>query len=379
MSLITTNLLLDLLGLFLASAASIYFYYRWVYGHWKRRGIPYIEPSFPFGNFENPVKRKRAIGYLFKDLHDELKAKGHKYGGIYTFAKPSLLIIDPEIVRSILTKNFQHFTDRGLYYNEKIDPLSGHLFLLGGIKWRNLRIKLSPTFTSGKMKMMFAIMAECSNQLVGKVEHHAKEHTPVDIKETLACFTTDVIGSCAFGLECNSFKDEDSAFRKYGKKLFNPTPAQVAKTAFVFSFPKLANFFNIKQMTTDTENFYINMVKDTVQYREKTKFTRNDFMQLLINLKNEEGNGNNLTINEIAAQAFVFFIAGFETSSTAMTFCLYELANHPDIQEKVREEVIHVLKQHKGVVSYEAIQDMKYLAQVLDGKCSLLHLLFFKV
>ena len=98
-------------------------------------------------------------------------------------------------------------------------------------------------------------------------------------------------------------------------------------------------------------------------------------MQLLINLKNkappESGahDGKPLTMNEIASQAIVFFAAGFETSSTLMTFALYELSKNPNIQEKLRSEINEVLAKHQNNITYDSIQDIKYLTQVIDGKC----------
>jgi cytochrome P450 family 6 len=70
----------------------------------------------------------------------------------------------------------------------------------------------------------------------------------------------------------------------------------------------------------------------------------------------------------IAAQVFVFFIAGFETSSSTMTFCLYELALNPNIQDRVRNEIDTVLKRHGGNITYESVFEMEYLDKVVNGK-----------
>lgn len=71
-------------------------------------------------------------------------------------------------------------------------------------------------------------------------------------------------------------------------------------------------------------------------------------------------------MKEAAAQAYVFFLAGFETSSTTVTFCLYELAKHQDIQDKVRDEIRTAIEKHGGV-TYNAVNDMPYLHKVISG------------
>ncbi|XP_041565804.1 LOW QUALITY PROTEIN: cytochrome P450 6a13 [Drosophila elegans] len=112
---------------------------------------------------------------------------------------------------------------------------------------------------------------------------------------------------------------------------------------------------------------------DALDYRLKNGIKRNDFMDQLIELRAENqkaakrGQGidlsHGLTLEQMAAQAFVFFLAGFETSSSTMAFCLYELALQPDIQQKVRDEIESVLGQSE--ITYDALAEMTYLDQVL--------------
>jgi len=73
-------------------------------------------------------------------------------------------------------------------------------------------------------------------------------------------------------------------------------------------------------------------------------------------------------MEEVIAQSFVFFIAGFDTSSATMGFALYEMAKNQEIQDKDRAELEEVLQNHDQKFTYECIQDLKYLNQVINGK-----------
>lgn len=139
--------------------------------------MPYVPATFPFGTKICP---EVPMCYAFKVLYDHFKGQGLKYGGIYSMLGPVLLWIDLELVKSVLMKDFQHFVDRGIHMNAKTDPLSAHLFNLEGKQWKNMRVKLTPTFTSGKMKMMFQILVDCSESLIEKVGQLADDQVSIN-------------------------------------------------------------------------------------------------------------------------------------------------------------------------------------------------------
>lgn len=100
--------------------------------------------------------------------------------------KPAILINDPELIRLVLIKEFNKFPNRGLHYNEKIDPLSANLLQLSGNKWKKQRMKISPIFTSGKLKQMFSLLQQISNKLADCTDNLIINDNIVDIKELIS-------------------------------------------------------------------------------------------------------------------------------------------------------------------------------------------------
>lgn len=184
-----------------------------------------------------------------------------------------------------MIKDFNHFVDRGIFHNEKDDPLSAHLFAIEGDKWRTLRNKLSSTFTSGKMKMMFSTIAAYSNDLVDLVEQSSKNKNGIDIKKICLRYTADVIGSCGFGLECNALKDENSQMLKVGDFFDFKDKRSQLSFFFANSFPNLSKRIGLKITPDFVSHFFMNVIKDTYEFREQNDIQRNDFMSLLMQIK----------------------------------------------------------------------------------------------
>lgn len=338
------------------------------YKYFKDIGIQYAEPEFPMGNLRD-IRTKYHGSEIIHKLYKKFANKDI-VAGMFLFIRPVFLILDPELIKNILVRDFNYFPNRGMYYNETDDPLSAHLFSLEGAKWKNLRSKLSPTFTSGKMKMMFEIIQDVADEMSVEIRRVVQVDPIMEMKDILGRYATDVIGRCAFGLDCNSIKDPNNEFRQYGKKLFEPSRFRQFLSIFTLTFPKLSKKLGCLVLDPEVSSFFMRVVRETLDYRRKSKIERHDFIQLLMNLEeNPDGTDEEkLTFDEIAAQAFVFFVAGFETSSTTMSFCLYELGRHLDIQEKLRDEINAAFEKNYGKLTYETMMEMPYLDKIINGE-----------
>lgn len=125
-------------ALFVIALTILYFYFKHVYAYWQRRGVPQLKPTIPFGNFAKSFMQKLSMGELVDEMYG--RAKEEPYIGIYAVYRPILIICNTSLIRDILIKDFQHFNDRGVYCDEKNDPLSAHFFSLAGTVVKKNRI-----------------------------------------------------------------------------------------------------------------------------------------------------------------------------------------------------------------------------------------------
>ncbi|XP_037947260.1 probable cytochrome P450 6a17 [Teleopsis dalmanni] len=355
-----------LLLLAFGAVALVIIYFNYLLDYWRKRSIPHNTPTLFWGNMKQWMKGEKHISQLFSETYRQFKGTG-PFAGFYFLFRRSAVILDLDLMKQILIKDFNNFNERGLFHNERDDPLTGNLFFMDGTNWRRLRNKLTPTFTSGKMKIMYNIVAEVGERLTHVIEEKIHDKRQVlEITDFLARFTADVIGTCAFGLECNSLQDGKAEFVRIGKSFLTKSRHNVLVDGLINSFPNMARRLHMRVINDEVHEFYMRVVRETIDYREKNNVKRNDFMDMLIEMKNNPNDDDCLSIEEVAAQAFVFFIAGFETSSTTMGFALYELAQHQDIQNKLRQEINEVITRHNGIFSYECMKDMHYLDQVIS-------------
>jgi len=290
-----------------------------------------------------------------------------KYFGFYDFMTPVYVIRDPKLINTIAIKNFDNFCDHRNFVNEDIETVAGkNLFGLRGDHWREMRKLLSPSFTSSKMKIMFGLICQCAENFTNFVTNECgKSGKTYDIKNLIRRYATDVVASCAYGISIDSLNQPNNEFFVLGNKSINFDYKMLFKFFINRHAPQLAKQFELKLFSTEIEHFFKTIVMETVKMRDEQGIVRPDMIQLMMETR-DKNHGPSFDIDEMTAQAFVFFLGGFDTVTTMICFVQYELAVNPDIQNKLKAEIEDVLKETNGKLTYDAINGMKYLDAVIN-------------
>ncbi|XP_044738983.1 cytochrome P450 9e2-like [Chrysoperla carnea] len=379
----------------LLGLAVVIFLYREIYRslyYWEDKGIKQVRSIPIVGNFIWSILQRTPFAESSQLYYNALP--NEKCIGIMAFNKPTLVIRDKNLIKQIGIKDFDNFTDhQKLFFKEGFDRLfDRNLFSLDGQPWRDMRATLSPAFTGAKMRGMFQIINECGEQMAAFYLNEIKKlggdskHIELELKDSFTRFTNDVIATSAFGVKCDSFKDKNNEFYSNGR---NATQFQTWRIVLVNFIPAVMKMLNIYTIPISVCDYFRNIVKETVTVRERENIVRPDMLHLLMQaqkgtLKTEnqiEDNKGFAAVNEstnahgkakllddedVAAQAFIFFLAGFETVSTAMCFTTYELALNPDIQQRCYEEIQEIVESNDGKLSYDVIQKIKFLDMVIS-------------
>ncbi|XP_028167407.1 cytochrome P450 6B6-like [Ostrinia furnacalis] len=354
---------------------ALYFYNVRNFNYWKERGVKHEKPILLFGTNAKNYLQKQSVTENLMELY--WKYPDEKVVGFYRSTDPCLLVKDPEIIKRVLQTDFSMFYPRGLnrVKGHEIEPMLRNLFFADGDTWRLLRQRMTPAFTSGKLRAMFPLIVERAESLQARALAAAAAGRTLDARDLMARYTTDFIGACGFGLEADSLNEDDSAFRKLGAKIFRFSVKDAIIIMLKDFFPHL-----LKRVHTlkRVEGEMTDLVRVILKQRNYQPSGRNDFIDLLLECKKKgtlvgesiekrkaDGTPETATLELddvlMTAQVFVFFAAGFETSSSATSFTLHQLAYHPEVQKKVQEDIDRVLAKHDNKLSYEAVKEMTYL------------------
>lgn len=348
--------------------ALLYLYFTRNFNFWKNKNVPGPKPVPFFGNIMESVIRRKHLILVYKDIYE--KYPDEKLVGMYRMTTPCLMLKDLDIIKDVLVKDFDMFVDRGVEFSE--EGLGANIFHADGDRWRVLRHRFTPLFTSGKLKNMLHLITNRGEKFIKHVEEITEVQTEQPINSLLEKFTMASIAACIFGIDL----DEDM-FHTLEKinKIFSTARYGIELDMM---YPGILKKFGGSLFSSVLSKFFVNLIKSVIEQRNGMPTNRKDFIDLILELRqqkviesarrneNEDVKTLELTDNIIAAQAFTFYGAGYESSALTLTHMFYELAKNPDIQDKLIKEIDEVLERYNGELTYDALHEMTYLSQVFD-------------
>ncbi|XP_003509725.1 lithocholate 6-beta-hydroxylase [Cricetulus griseus] len=356
------NLSIETWVLLATSLVLIYIYGTYSHGTFKKLGIPGPKPLPLFGTI-----------FDYRDgtwkFDEDCYKKYGKIWGFYDGRRPVLGIADPEVIKTVLVKEcYSIFTNRRSF--GPVGFMKKAITVSEDEEWKRLRTLLSPTFTSGKLKEMFPIITQYGDTLVKNLRREEEKGKPINTKDILGAYSMDVITGTSFGVNVDSLNNPEDPFVQKAKKIlkfkfFDPFILSIVLFPFLTPIYELLNFSIFpRQSTNFFKKFVTTMKKNRLDSNQKT---RKDFFQLMMNTQNSKGNESQKALSdlEMAAQTIIFIFGGYEATSTSISFMLYELATHPDVQKKLQDEIDRALP-NKAPVTYDALMDMEYLDMIVN-------------
>lgn len=345
------------------------------YNYWKKRGVKHAGTIPYFGTNLQQYLQRASYAMMVTKTYKMFPTE--KIVGFYRGVMPELVIRDLDIIKRILITDFHHFYPRGLIVQpSKVEPMLQNLFFAEGDTWKLLRQRISTAFSSGKLKAMFPLITDRAEKLQVIADEVICTGGVTDFKELMARYTTDFIGACGFGLNMDTLSGQNTEFRWLGNRIFQRKLRDALAAIAKQIFPKV--FKNVNMLAYEIEESMVRLVTQVLKRRNYQPSGTNDFIDLMLEVrqsgdlvgesierKRPDGTPEVVRIPFddllLIAQVFVFFGAGFETSSTTSSYTLHQLAFNPECQEKVRKEIDTVLAKHGNKITYDAIQEMSYL------------------
>ncbi|XP_076680473.1 cytochrome P450 9e2-like isoform X3 [Andrena cerasifolii] len=347
-----------------AAALSAYYYLKRNFDYFEKRGIPYKKPLPLFGNAARVVFKRVSFAQEVIDLYN--MNRDAKYVGYYEFMKPMIMVRDVELAREIMVKHFEHFQDHRGFQNGDTDIVfSKNLVALRGERWKEVRNVLTPVFTSSKMKAMFQLMSECAERYGDTLSNLTEKERVLDLKEIVTRYTSDTIATCAFGITLDTMADPTNKFYVHGREFMNFGMFTILKVLVLQNMPWVARILRMRIVKPELENFFKQVIANTLKTRQETGIYRPDLIQTLMEANEKLGPDKQLTVDDMTANATLFFAGGLENTSNLMSFAAYEVAVNKGVQENLQKEIDEVLGRCNGNVTYDAINDMKYLDGVV--------------
>lgn len=339
-----------------------------IYCYWRRRGVKGPMPYPVLGNYRTVIFGKESEGDFLKKIY--IQYPNEKFVGLYKGVRPVLVIRDPDLIKCVLIRDYDYFTDRCL--EKPIQAFRKSIFIMrGDQRWQAMKQNLTPLFTKSKLAKMIPYVQKAADSYLNFVDHLVSNKIEHEIHDLKTKYLMQIIGNLFFGVNLDPFHDNNE-FQHAFDALLDPQLQSSPIHTISYTCPVIVDMLTPairrefdRRVYSGFRNFLMPLISKPRENKSPI------FVETLKDLKETSKIRNGRVLPEIddddiLQQLMTLSLASYESTATLMGFMIHELALHQDIQEKCSEEVRNVLKKYNGELSGEALFEMKYLEMTMD-------------
>ncbi|EAA08911.5 AGAP003522-PA [Anopheles gambiae str. PEST] len=325
--------------------------------------VPFERPHFLYGNLDDVLSGKLTTMEKLEQFYR--KFSNHGLFGFFNYMTPALYVRDPALIRQLLQPNMSHFESHGYFLDEEKDRFLGcQLHLVNGAeKTTKMASFLSPIFRTPKVPCSMDVTTRrCCAALTDFIA--SRVELELELKAIFVKHTLNLFAGIAFGKELNTFEEETDRFCAVASGMaYGTNPVQVIKTMAFYLMPGFMRTVGV-QFTDREEMDYLVKQYHTGASAPNLHSVARYLRQANGKMKPSE----QLTDEQLSAQCAMFFTKGFEPTLNLLSFAVYELAQNPDVQRKLYEEMHHnglTTGSATGVPPFESIRTLPYLEAIV--------------
>ncbi|XP_022782298.1 cholesterol 24-hydroxylase-like [Stylophora pistillata] len=335
------------------------------YLHWKYSHIPGPKrDSFFSGNLPY-ILTERAKGKTIFEMVDELHGTHGPVVLLFVFNNPFTFVSDPELVRKCvitlnLPKNPRVYAHLGYPFGQRLAG-RGVLNETDHDVWQKRRALLNPAFHRRYLMNLMSSFNDSCNLFLEKLGEMADGKTVVNMAEEFARVTLDVIGKVAFNVDVDTIQDANSPFPSSVYKCLKGVMLSLRTPFWRISVSTFADQRSVIEACQFIRNFGKKVILDRQEAVLRGENTPPDILTHILSVKEKQAS---ITTEDLVDDFVTFFVAGQETTSNQLSFTLYEILRHPNVENRIVKEIEDILGSRQ-FLEYKDLGNLQFLGQTL--------------
>ena len=276
-----------------------------------------------------------------------------QYGDLVRFKigpQEAFFLNHPDLIKEVLVTSNQNFM-KGLVLQRAKRLLGEGLLTSEGEFHRRQRRLAQPAFHRQRIASYAEVMVDYAERTSSRWQDGAT----LDISGEMMRLTLGIVGKTLFDADVESDAGDVGEAMTVVMALFDTLTLPFFELLSKLPLPQLRRFDAAR---TKLDRIIFNLVDD----RRRSGNDRGDLLSMLLLAQDEEGDGGQMTNQQLRDELMTIFLAGHETTANALTWTWYLLSKHPEVERKFHQELDEVLGSRRP--TFADVSNLRYTEMV---------------